>query len=91
MDYQRVILLGNTTGEVEIKQAKTGMPYAHFDVAVKDLKAEPVYFPVALFGETTDHARQMLVKGTRVLVEGTLNVDRESGKFRVLAKTWCRV
>ena len=91
MDYQRIILLGNTTGPTEVKQAKNDTPYALFSAAVGKGKDETIFFPVTLFGESANLAGEMLSKGTRVLVEGTLDVDRESGKFRLRAYTFCKV
>ena len=90
MDYQRIILLGNTTGRAEVKQAKNDTPYALFTVGVSKGKEETVFFPVTLFGESAKLAGEMLAKGTRVLVEGVLDVDPESGKFRIRADTFYR-
>jgi len=90
MDYQRVILLGNATDQAEVKEAKNGKPYALFTVAVGKGKDESIFFPVTLFGESAPLAGEMLSKGTRVLVEGTLEFDRDGGRPRVLARTFCR-
>ena len=38
-----------------------------------------------------EKAGEMLTKGVRVLVEGTLDVTPDTGKFRVLARTFCKV
>lgn len=91
MDYQWIILLGNTTAQAEVKQAKNDNQDTLFTVAVGKGKEETTFFPVTLFGEDAERAGEMLSKGTRVLVEGTLGVDRESDRFRVLARTFCRV
>ena len=91
MDYQKLILLGNTTDQAEVRQAKNGAQYARFSVAVGKGKDETIFFPVTLFGESVEVAGQMLSKGSRVLVEGTLDVEAKSGKFRVLANTFCKV
>ena len=91
MDYQRIILLGNTTAQAEVKQAKNDTPYALFSVAVGKGKDEAIFFPVTLFGDQAERAGEMLSKGTRVLVEGTVDVNPDTGKFRVLARTFCRV
>ncbi len=91
MDYQRIIVLGNTTAQVEVKQAKNDTPYALFSVAVSKGKGKTVFFPVTLFGDQAERAGEMLPKGARVLVEGTLDVNRDTGKFRVLTRTFCRV
>ena len=91
MDYQKVILLGNATDQAVVKEAQTGTQYASFTVAVGKGKDESIFFPVTLFGESVQLAKEMLPKGTRVLVEGILDVDRNSGKFRVLANNFWRV
>ena len=88
MDYQRIILLGNTTSQAEVKQAKNDTDYALFTVGVSKGKDETVFFPVTLFGKSAELAGGLLAKGTRVLVEGTLDVDPESGKFRVKASNF---
>ena len=90
MDYQKVILLGNTTADVEVKQAKSGTEYARFSVAVSKGKDKTVFFPVTLFGESVGAAAKVLSKGSRVLVEGTLDVNPKSGKFRVLSSIFRR-
>ena len=91
MDYQGVIVLGNTTAQAEVKQARNGSDYALFSVAVGKGKEKTIFFPLTLFGESAKLAGERLAKGTRVLVEGTLDVDRESGKFRLRAYTFCKV
>ena len=91
MDYQRIILLGNATAKPEVKQAKNDIPYALFNVGVGKGKDQTVFFPVTLFGPDAERAGEMLSKGTRVLVEGTLDVDPNSGKPRVRGTTFCRV
>ena len=91
MDYQRIIVLGNTTAQAEVKQAKNDTPYALFSVAVGKGKDKTVFFPVTLFGDQAERAGEMLTKGARVLVEGTLDVTPDTGKFRVLARTFCKV
>ena len=88
MDYQRVILLGNTTDQAEVKQAKNGTDYALFSVAVAKGKEETIFFPVTLFGESAKLAGEMLAKGTRVLVEGTLDVDRKTGQPKWQNAKW---
>ena len=88
MDYQRIDLLGNTTTKAEVKQAKNDAQYVLFSVAVSKGRDEPIFFPVTLLGKNAALVGEMLAKGTRVLVEGTLGVDPKSGKFRVIARTF---
>lgn len=90
MDYQRIILLGNTTAGVEVEQAESGTKYARFSVGVGKGEDETIFFPVTVFGRNAEAAGEVLAKGDRVLVEGRLDVDQESGRFRVLANTFCK-
>ena len=90
MDYQLIVLLGNTTSDAEVKQAKSGAPYAEFSVAVSKGKGATIYFPVTLSGESAQAAGEVLPKGTRVLVEGVLDVNQETRQFRVLANNFYR-
>ena len=80
----------NSEAEELSRDTRHRAPYALFSVAVAKGKEKTVYFPVTLFGESAELAGEMLSKGSRVLVEGTLDVDPDSGKFRVLARTFCR-
>jgi single-strand DNA-binding protein len=90
MDYQKIILLGNTTADVEVKQAESGTQYARFSVGVSKGKDETIFFPVTVFGKSAETAGEILAKGDRVLVEGRLDVDQESGRFSVIARTFCK-
>lgn len=91
MDYQRIFLLGETTSQAEVKQSKTGTYYAQFDMVFRRGENQTIFFPVTVVGEFARTAAQVLPKGTRVLVEGFLDIDRNSGKFRVVADAFCKV
>jgi single-stranded DNA-binding protein len=45
---------------------------------------------VTLFQRNAEIAGEILPKGSRVLVEGTLDVDSKTGKFKVLGNTFCK-
>jgi single-strand DNA-binding protein len=90
MDYQKIILLGNTTADVEVKKAERGTEYARFSVGIGKGKDESIFFPVTVFGKSAKTAGEILAKGDRVLVEGRLDVDQESGRFSVVARTFCK-
>jgi len=90
VDYQRIVILGNTTADVEVKQSESGTQYAHLSVAVSKGREETIFFPVTLFQRNAEIAGEILPKGSRVLVEGTLDVDAKTGKFKVLGNTFCK-
>ena len=88
MDYQHIVLLGNTTSGIQVKQSRSGTAYALFNVAVATAEDKTNFFPVMVFGDSAKIAGEILTKGNRVLVDGTVEVDRNSGKCRVLSNTF---
>jgi single-strand DNA-binding protein len=85
MNYQKLIVAGNTTGDAESRKAKeSDVSYTTFSVAVGKGKEKPTYFPVVAFGKTGELAAKYLTKGKLVLVEGRID-GGENGRFSVLA------
>lgn len=85
MNYQKVIVAGNTTGDAQARKSKQGdVNFTTFSVAVSAGKDQSTYFPVTAFGKTGETAAKYLLKGRQVLVEGRLDVA-ENGRFNVIA------
>ena len=97
MDYQKIaaVLIGNATQAAEVKQAKeSGNQYGDFRLAVRNRQGETTYFPVRCFGKLAE-GLNAIQKGTRVFVEGELEITALTGEdgekrmnFRVLANTY---
>ena len=94
MDYQKIILVGNTTKDAEVKKPEGKTAYADFTLAVSRTKEQTTFFPVRVFGKLAE-ACEMIKKGAKVLVEGKLDIDEymteDGGKrisFRILADTY---
>ena len=94
MDYQKIILVGNATKGAEVKQPEGKTAYADFTLAVSRTKEQMTFFPVRVFGKLAEGCERVK-KGTKVLVEGRLDIseytDQEGQKkmtFRVLADTY---
>jgi single-stranded DNA-binding protein len=85
MDYQKLIVAGNITGDAQARVSKQGdVGFTTFSVAVSSGKDQPTYFPVTAFGKTGEAAAQYLKKGQQVLVDGRIEVA-ENGRFNVVA------
>jgi single-strand DNA-binding protein len=85
MNYQKLIVAGNTTGDAQARKSKEGdVSYTTFSVAVSSAKEKSTYFPVTAFGKTGEAAAKFLTKGRPVLVEGRVEVG-ENGRFNVIA------
>ncbi|MCI7410424.1 single-stranded DNA-binding protein [Helicobacter bilis] len=76
----KVILIGNLTKEVEIRQLTSGSIVGNMSLAVnrhfvrtdgtKD--SEVCYIDLAVYGKSAELCKQWLVKGSKVCVEGRL-------------------
>ena len=85
MNYQKLIVAGNITGDAKARRSKEGdVSFTTFSVAVNTTKGRATFFPVTAFGKTGEAAAQYLIKGHQVLVEGHIEVG-ENGQFNVIA------
>ena len=78
--YNKVILLGNLTRDIELRYTQNGMAIAktaiatnrRFKTATGEQKEEVCFIDITLFGRAAEIANQYLSKGRRVLIEGRL-------------------
>ena len=81
--FNRVILVGNLTRDVELRYTPGGTAVTDISLAVNDRVKrndewmdEVSYFDVTLWGRTAEVAGEYLSKGSPVLIEGKLKQDR---------------
>ena len=82
--FNRVILLGNLTRDVEVKYLQSGMAVAELGLAVNDRRKnqagewveEVTFVDITLWGRTAEVAGEYLSKGSPVLIEGRLKLDQ---------------
>jgi single-strand DNA-binding protein len=80
MNYQKLIIAGNATRDVELKKSQSGeVTYATLRVAVNDGKEEPVYFPITIFGKQAEIVAEYVTKGRAILVEGHIEATKNGG------------
>lgn len=85
MNYQRLILVGNTTDDAQRLTSKKGdVTYTTFSVGVSDGKDRTTFFPVIVFGKLGEAVAKYVTKGRQVLVDGRVQVS-DKGRFRVIA------
>jgi len=92
--FNKVILIGNLTRDVELRYTPNGTAIAKFGLATnrtyKDTmtgenKQETLFIDITVFGRSAEIANQYLGKGRRVLIEGRLVLDQwvdQSGQKR---------
>jgi len=81
--FNRVILLGNLTRDVEVRYLQSGTAVADIGMAVNDRRKgqngewvdETTFVDVTLWGRTAEVAGEYLTKGSPLLVEGRLKYD----------------
>jgi single-stranded DNA-binding protein len=85
MNYQRLTLVGNATGDAQRRTSKKGdVEYTTFSVGVSDAKKRTTYFPVTAFGALGKLAGKHITKGRQVLVDGRVEVS-DNNRFNVVA------
>jgi single-strand DNA-binding protein len=81
--FNRVILLGNITRDIEVRYLQSGMAVADIGLAVNDRRKgqngewieEVTFVDVTMWGRTAEVAGEYLGKGSPVLIEGRLKLD----------------
>lgn len=81
--FNRVILVGNLTRDVEIKYLPTGTAVTEVGLAVNDRRKtatgewieETTFVEITLWGRQAEVASEYLGKGSQVLIEGRLKLD----------------
>ena len=82
--YNKMILAGNLTRDVEIKYSQSGSAIGNvgiastrkFKSATGEQKEEVLFVDLTFFGRTAEIANQYLRKGSKVLVDGRLKLDQ---------------
>ncbi|MGI9517279.1 MAG: single-stranded DNA-binding protein [Pirellulaceae bacterium] len=91
--FNRVILVGNLTRDVELRYTPQGTPVTEIGLAVNDRVKrndewtdETTFVDITLWGRTAEVASEYLGKGSSVLIEGRLKLDtwedKNDGKKR---------
>lgn len=81
--FNRVVLVGNLTQDVELRYTPAGTAVTDVSLAVNERvkrndqwTEEANFFDVTLWGRTAEVASEYLSKGSSVLIEGRLKQDR---------------
>ena len=81
--YNRVILMGNLTRDIELRYTPAGTPVTEVGLAVNDRRKnqngewidETTFVDITFWGRTAEVASEYLSKGSPVFVEGRLKLD----------------
>ncbi len=89
--YNKVVLVGNLTRDIELRYSQSGMAIAKTAIATSrkftsngEKKEEVMFIDLTFFGRSGEVANQYLRKGSKILVEGRIQfdqwVDQNGGK-----------
>ena len=91
MTFHTVILAGNLGRDPEMRYTPSGQAVTNFSVAVNDDYTNnngerikrTIWVRVSSWGKQAENCNQYLKKGSKVLVEGRLTVDANTGGPRI--------
>ena len=87
--YQKLILVGNLGRDPEMRYTPDGKAVTSFSVATSrkyNDKDETTWFRISVWGKQAESCNQYLTKGSKVLVEGRLRPDANTGAPQVFQK-----
>ena len=80
--FNKVILVGNLTRDIELRYAQSGSAIANTAIATSRKytsngvqKEDVCFIDITAFGRSAEIMNQYLRKGSKILVEGRLNLD----------------
>lgn len=92
--YHTIIIVGNVGKDPEMRYTPSGQAVTSFSVASTrqytsgngEQVKETVWFRVSTWGKVAEVCNEYVKKGSKVLIEGRLTADKETGSPRVWTK-----
>ena len=88
----KAILMGNIANDIELRQAQSGNLVTRFRVACRRSQEETDFITCTAFGKTAELISKHFVKGSRILVEGSIKAgsydDKQTGKKVYTFEVW---
>lgn len=89
--YHTIIIVGNVGRDPEMRYTPSGQAVTSFSVATNrkytasngESVSETTWFRVSAWGKQAEICNQYLKKGSKVLIEGRLTPDKETGGPRI--------
>ena len=92
--YHTIIVVGNLGKDPEMRYAPSGQAVTNLNVASNrqyttsdgNPVKETIWFRISTWGKTAENCNQYLKKGSKVLIEGRLNPDPDTGNPKVFTR-----
>ena len=94
--YQKLIVVGNLGGDPEMRYMPDGSAVTNFSLATNrrwtdsrtnETRDETTWIRVSVWGKQAESTNQYLSKGSKVLVEGRLRPDPQTGSPRIFTRS----
>jgi len=93
--YQKLTIAGNLGRDPEMRYLPSGQAVTNMSVATNRVYTdsngqkvtETIWFRVSVWGARAETVNQYLKKGSKVLVEGRLTADPETGNPRIFTRS----
>ena len=93
--FHTIIIVGNVGKDPEMRYTPSGQAVTSFSVATNrqytgnngEQVKETIWFRVSTWGKTAEVCNQYVKKGSKVLVEGRLTPDKNTGGPRIWTKS----
>lgn len=82
----KIILTGNTCGEIELRKTQSGNLVGNVNIAVRRTRKnqngeyDTDFFRLTMFGKQAEFAEQYIKKGSKVYVEGNVQTGKYENK-----------
>jgi len=84
--FNKVVLVGNLSRDIELRYSQSGTAVANTAIATSrkftangEKKEEVMFIDITFFGRSAEVANQFLRNGSKVLIEGRLQIDQWVG------------
>jgi len=92
--FHTIIIVGNLGGDPEMRYTPSGQTVTSFSVATNrrytasngEAVKETIWFRVSVWGKQAETCNTYLKKGSKALIEGRLNPDKETGGPRTFTR-----
>ena len=92
--YHTIIIAGNVGKDPEMRYTPSGQAVTSFSVATNrqyttgngEQVKETIWFRISTWGKTAEICNQYVKKGSKVLIEGRLTPDKNTGGPRIWTK-----
>jgi len=77
--FQQITIIGNLGRKPELHYTPKGKAVTNFSVAVNNYQDKTAWFEVTVWGNQAEACSEYLQKGSKVMVEGRLEFDEDTG------------